>query len=246
MPIIVKTTAEIDPLLERVRAAATRTVQALARLTAEETDGLRVLRRLKFTEMAWHPIDDRPLNLVEQINQTWPYLVTLKALPILFERHPEAGGFRLNLGTEGGTDIESLSPNVVAAETFAAAHPSNNGKLMKECGNSCVSARKHKHGTCFLVRRGSGLNDRNLSWALKCGASISESDLRHEHARPWQGISVHVGKAVSEGIGSGSCGALHARFRRTLNRLATSALWPPPRLAAIAAASGVPVQSLSS
>ena len=92
MPIIVKTTAKIDPLLERVRAAATRTAQALARLTAGEPDGLRVLRRLKFTEMAWHPIDDRPLNLVEQINQTWPYLVTLKALPILFERHPEAGG----------------------------------------------------------------------------------------------------------------------------------------------------------
>jgi hypothetical protein len=132
MPIIVNTPAEIDPLVERVRAATTRTAQALARLTAEERDGLRVLRRLKFTEMAWHPIDDRPLNLVEQINQTWPYLVTLKALPILFERHPEAGGFRLNLGTEGGTDIESLSPNVVAAETFAAVHPSNNGKLMKE------------------------------------------------------------------------------------------------------------------
>jgi len=132
MPIIVKTTAEINPLLGRVRAAAARTAQALARLMAEEPDGLQVLRRLKFTEMAWHPIDDRPLNLVEQINQTWPYLVTLKALPILFERHPEAGGFRLNLGTEGGTDIESLSPNVVAAETFAAVHPSNNGKLMKE------------------------------------------------------------------------------------------------------------------
>ena len=95
MPIIVNTTAEINPLLERVRAAATRTAQALARLTAEEPDGLQVLRRLKFTEMARHPIDERPLNLVEQINQTWPYLVTLKALPILFERHPEAGGFRL-------------------------------------------------------------------------------------------------------------------------------------------------------
>ena len=63
---------------------------------------------MKFTEMAWHPIDDRPLNLIEQLNQTWTYLVTLKALPFLFERHPAAGGFRLNLGTASGTDIESV------------------------------------------------------------------------------------------------------------------------------------------
>ena len=64
--------------------------------------------------------------------QTWTYLVSLKALPFLFERHPEAGGFRLNLGTEGGTDIESLVPDVVAAEAFAAVYPSNNGKLAKD------------------------------------------------------------------------------------------------------------------
>jgi hypothetical protein len=62
MPTIVRTIAEIDPLLERVRAAASPTAQVLARLTAAEPDGSEVLRRLKFTEMAWHPIDDRSLN----------------------------------------------------------------------------------------------------------------------------------------------------------------------------------------
>lgn len=132
MPIIVHTATDIDPLLDRLRAAATRTVQALAHLTASEPDGIEVLRRIKFTEMAWHPIDDRPLNLVEQVNQTWTYLVTLKALLFLFERHPEAGGFRLNLGTEGGTDIVSVVPNLVAAEVFAAVHPANNRKLVKD------------------------------------------------------------------------------------------------------------------
>jgi len=44
----------------------------------------------------------------------------VKALPFLFNRHPEACGFRLNLGTSAGTDIESLEQNIVAAETFAA------------------------------------------------------------------------------------------------------------------------------
>jgi hypothetical protein len=80
--------AEIDPLLERVRSAAARTTQAITRLMESEQDGIEILRQMKFTEMAWHPVDDRPLNLIEQLNQTWTYLVTLKALPFLFERHP--------------------------------------------------------------------------------------------------------------------------------------------------------------
>ena len=110
METTILTVAEIDPLLGRIQAAAARTTQAIRRLINSEPDGIEILRQMKFTEMAWHPIDDRPLNLIEQLNQTWTYLVTLKALPFLFERHPAAGGFQLNLGTAGGTDIESAGP----------------------------------------------------------------------------------------------------------------------------------------
>lgn len=80
MSITVHTIEEIGPLLDKMRAAANRTANALATLMISEPDGLEVLRQMKFTEMAWHPIDDRRLNLVEQINQTWTCLVTLKAL----------------------------------------------------------------------------------------------------------------------------------------------------------------------
>jgi hypothetical protein len=105
----------------------------LAELPTAGLDGIEILRRMKFTEMAWHPIaPERRLNLVEQINQTWTILVTLKALPFLFDRHSDAGGFRLNLGTAAGTDIESVEPNLVAAETFAAVRPSSNQKLTKD------------------------------------------------------------------------------------------------------------------
>ena len=104
MSITIQTIDEIEPFLEKVRAAATRTTNALATLMTSMPDGLEVLRQMKFTEIAWHPIDDRQLNLVEQINQTWTCLVSLKALPFLFSRHPEARGFRLNLGTAAGAD----------------------------------------------------------------------------------------------------------------------------------------------
>lgn len=133
MPIIIEKLEDVDPLLSRVCETANRTAQALARVSASEPGGLELLRRMKFTEMAWHPIDDgRSLNLVEQINQTWTCLVSFKSLRFLFDRHPDAGGFRLNLGTEPGTDIISLRPDVVAAEAFAAVHPSNNRKLAKD------------------------------------------------------------------------------------------------------------------
>ena len=59
MSTTILTIAEIDPLLERVRLAAARTTQAISRLLASEPDGVEVLRKMKFTEMAWHPVDDR-------------------------------------------------------------------------------------------------------------------------------------------------------------------------------------------
>lgn len=136
--------AEVEPLIGKVRAAADRTAQAVRRLIDAEPDGIEVLRQMKFKEIAWQPLGDRPLNLVEQINQTWTCLVSLKALPFLFERHPDAGGFKLNLGTAAGTDIESITSGVVAAETFAAVQPSNNRKLVKDLqklARECPSAQ---------------------------------------------------------------------------------------------------------
>lgn len=97
--IVVRSIDEIEPLLDQVRKAAERTAKALAELPTAGLDGIEILRRLKFTEMAWHPIElEQPLNLIEQVNQTWTVLVSLKALPLLFDLHGDAGGFRLNLG----------------------------------------------------------------------------------------------------------------------------------------------------
>ncbi len=136
--------AEVEALVGQVRAAADRSAQAVRRLIDAEPDGIEVLRQMKLTEMAWQPLGEKPLNLVEQINQTWTCWVSLKALPFLFARHPEAGGFRLNLGAAAGTDIESVVPGAVAAETFAAVHPSNNAKLSKDLRKlvrECPNAR---------------------------------------------------------------------------------------------------------
>src|SRR5712692_3412732 len=62
MPIAVHSVAEVAPLIDRVRAAAARTVQAMTRLTASEPDVLEVLRQMKFTTMAWHPLEECALH----------------------------------------------------------------------------------------------------------------------------------------------------------------------------------------
>jgi hypothetical protein len=144
MTLTIHSLAEVEPLLRQVRAAADRTAHEIRGLIDAEPNGIEVLRRMKFTEMAWQPLGEKRLNLVEQINQTWTYLVSLRAMPFLFARHPDVGGFRLNLGTAAGTDIESVASDAVAAETFAAVNPSNNRKLAKDLlklARKCPNAR---------------------------------------------------------------------------------------------------------
>jgi hypothetical protein len=129
MVIEVRTSQDCELYLERVQAAANETLTRLRHLTAHDGDGLALLRRLKFEAIGRHPLDDRALNLIEQVNQTWTIIVSLRATKFLFEHHPEVEGFVLNIGTAAGTDILSLEPNVVAAEAFAATRPQSNQKL---------------------------------------------------------------------------------------------------------------------
>jgi len=132
MSIEIVSLDEVDPLVACVRRAADLGVRRVRDLLGTESDSLVILRHLKFKALGRHPLEDQNLNLIEQINQTWTFLVTLRALPFLFKWHPDAEGFRLYLGTEGGTDIMSIKPDVVAAEAFAAVSPRNNRKPQKD------------------------------------------------------------------------------------------------------------------
>lgn len=132
MALEIRTVEDCELHLERVRLSADETLARLRRLTAHDGDGLALLRRLKFETVGRHPLDDRDLNFIEQVNQTWTFIVSLRATQFLFGRHPEAEGFALSIGTASGTDILSLKPNMVAAEAFAATRPQSNKKLSKD------------------------------------------------------------------------------------------------------------------
>lgn len=81
--MIVRSIPEIEVHLATIEASTKRAIESLPALTSPAD----MLRRMKFGKTGRHPIEDRALNVVEQINQTFSYLVALNAAKGLLEAH---------------------------------------------------------------------------------------------------------------------------------------------------------------
>lgn len=110
-------------------------------------DGLELLRALKFDELGFHPVEDRAINAIEQINQAWTYLVALAAAQLLLRWHPEAGALRLAPGAHAAQalDIMGSAEGVLGAETFAVVDPRNNDKLAKDLRKLAARSEAHRY-----------------------------------------------------------------------------------------------------
>lgn len=140
---VVSHSADLAALECRIVAAVDQTVIALRKVLADG-DSLSLFARLKFAAAGCDPLDlERPLNLVEQLNQTFTYLASILGAGWLSQRYPECLPLQLNLGTASGFDIESQCGNYVA-ETFAATHPGSNGKLHKDISRLETSQAVHR------------------------------------------------------------------------------------------------------
>lgn len=146
--IVIRTTEEADDLMAIVRASAARDQEWIA---AQSGDPLALLRRMKFDPIGFHPLEDRPLNLIEQINQTWSFAVALAAARQLLELHPDVGGLRLAPGAHASLELDIMSQKVgyVGAETFAAVNPRNNGKLAADLAK--LAGRQERHRYVFFM-----------------------------------------------------------------------------------------------
>ena len=108
---IIESEADLVSLENSVTASAGGAVDALRGLLVSGNP-LDAFAKIKFEECGFHPSEGRSLNLIEQINQTFTYLASVHATRWLLQEHPEAAPYRLNLGTEGGTDVESVDGSV--------------------------------------------------------------------------------------------------------------------------------------
>lgn len=93
--------------------------------------GMEFLRKIKFSQAGYDPLFQHETNFIEQVNQTFTYLVCLDAVEYLLKEH-EGKRFNVCFGTESGHDVESEDGSVIC-ECFAATTPDSNGKLEKDC-----------------------------------------------------------------------------------------------------------------
>ena len=136
--------ADADRLMAKVQEAADYAQEWLIAQTGAPLD---MLRRIKFESVGFHPISHSPINLVEQINQTWTFATAIAAARQLLALHPDAGGFRLAPGAHASLplDIMSEREGLVGAETFAAVSPRNNGKLENDLDKLKDRSEKHRY-----------------------------------------------------------------------------------------------------
>ena len=138
----IRTIADAEQMHAQILEGAARTAAWLRTFDAEP---MTLLRKLRFETVGHDPLTGEPLNVVEQLNQTFTILVSLRAVEKLIELHPEAGGFRLALGTSSGRDIESVEPDLVAAEVFSATRPNSNDKLRKDIARLVGDPARHRY-----------------------------------------------------------------------------------------------------
>ena len=185
MPIVeIRHPSEIVPYVEGIRKAAELAKDSLTAASARLSP-LDLLAYLKFSNAGYHPFRSRPLNLVEQVNQTFTALAAFRAVEILFDLRPDSPGFRLHLCTMKGRDIESLRVGDVEAEVFAAITPGHNSKLRRELErletSSAVSRYVFFDCPEYIVGRQSHLeqSDKIEVWAVSgmdvCGGILRSS-----------------------------------------------------------------------
>ncbi|MDX8494638.1 hypothetical protein RFN29_23995 [Mesorhizobium sp. VK22B] len=106
---------------------------------------------MKFEPVGFHPLEDRALNIIEQINQTWAFAVAIAATIQLLKVHPDVGGFSLAPGAHASLDLDIMSEKAgyLGAETFAAVSPRNNGKLAADLVK--LAARPERHRYVFFM-----------------------------------------------------------------------------------------------
>jgi len=149
---VIRTIEEAEAMHAQLLESAARTAKWL---TAFSGEPIVLLRSLRFETVGHDPLTGEPLNVIEQLNQTFTILVTLHAIEQLIRLHPEAGGFRLALGTSSGRDIESVEPALVAAEVFSATRPTSNQKLKKDIARLKTDPARHRYVffRCSWLRR---------------------------------------------------------------------------------------------
>lgn len=139
---VIRSVNDAEAFYAQVLSAAEHTAAWLRSFAGSP---LELLTALRFQTVGHDPLTGEALNVVEQLNQTFTILVSLRAVERLIVMHPEANGFRVALATSSGRDISSVDPDLVAAEVFSGTHPGSNQKLKKDIARLTSDPARHRY-----------------------------------------------------------------------------------------------------
>ena len=130
----------------RIRTRVIEGIHKTSRwLCSLEHQPLSLFEAMRFRQIGHDPLTLEPQNIIEQLNQTYTILASLRAVDLLFQLHPEIHGYRIAMATCSGRDIESFDAGTLAAEVFCATHPQSNRKLQKEIARMSNDPAKHRY-----------------------------------------------------------------------------------------------------
>ena len=127
--ILVSNKLELERYKQIIHANLQKSFESM-KCHLDDKDCASVFECFKYDKTAVDPLTGNPENLIEMLNQYQTYLVTLKALEYLFEKH-SSKSFVARFGNIAGYDIESTDGEIIA-ECFAQVSYKNNKKLDKD------------------------------------------------------------------------------------------------------------------
>lgn len=140
--IIVQSIDELSIYKYRIKNNLDKSMEQLREVLASD-NSLKVFQILKFEKCAIEPLSGNAENLIEVINQSMTYMVSVMAVEYLFKIHPDSS-FVINWGNIPGYDIESEDGTIIC-ECFAATSYRSNGKLFADLKKLNKSSAKYKY-----------------------------------------------------------------------------------------------------
>jgi len=142
--VLINSIEELESYKKTIVNNLKESVEAI-RTVINSRDALETFQSFKFDKIAVEPLTGKPENLIEVINQSQTYLISIMAVEYLYKIYSHQS-FMINWGNIPGYDIESVDGTIIA-ECFAATSYKSNGKLtadLKRLQNNTTALYKYE------------------------------------------------------------------------------------------------------
>lgn len=127
--VIISDTEQLMKYKQSIKNNLEATIAEVHKMVTSKS-AMDAIASFKYDKMAKEPLSGEPENLIEVVNQSQTYLISLMAVEYLMRQHPGIS-FTVNWGNIPGYDIGSADQSIIA-ECFAATSYRSNQKLVKD------------------------------------------------------------------------------------------------------------------